>query len=106
MHSFAIASRIESTARRQQTVNSKQQTAAPMNGKFSLKTSVPHVAGEGARGPSKNALRLGTALLCLIGLLSLLPLSAFAQEEKAAEKAAAQKARQEAAAKQQASPES
>src|SRR5438445_10896812 len=47
--------------------------------------------------------------LTIVGLLTLLvlatPLSAFAQEEKAAEKAAAQKARQEAAAKQQASPE-
>jgi photosystem II stability/assembly factor-like uncharacterized protein len=41
----------------------------------------------------------------LVALLVLLPLPAFAQEERAAEKAAAEKARQEAAAKQQASPE-
>jgi photosystem II stability/assembly factor-like uncharacterized protein len=40
----------------------------------------------------------------LIALLCILPLRAFAQEERAAEKAAAEKARQEAAAKQQASP--
>src|SRR5882724_593939 len=43
--------------------------------------------------------------LALLALFTLLPLSAFAQEERAAEKAAAEKARQEAAAKQQASPE-
>lgn len=43
--------------------------------------------------------------LALASLLILLPISAFAQEERAAEKAAAQKARQEASAKQQASPE-
>ncbi len=43
--------------------------------------------------------------LALVALLTLLPLPAFAQEEKAAEKEAAQKARQEAAAKQQSSPE-
>jgi photosystem II stability/assembly factor-like uncharacterized protein len=40
-----------------------------------------------------------------VAFLILLPISAFAQEERAAEKAAAEKARQEAAAKQQASPE-
>ncbi len=48
-------------------------------------------------------------LVAIVGLLAFvalaLPLSASAQEEKAAEKAAAEKARQEAAAKQQASPE-
>src|SRR3989441_1710458 len=43
--------------------------------------------------------------LSLAALLILLPISTFAQEEKAAEKVAAQKARQEAAAKQQASTE-
>ncbi len=43
--------------------------------------------------------------LVLIALLIVLPLPAFAQAEKAAEKSAAEKARQEAAAKQQASPE-
>src|SRR6202158_4163027 len=43
--------------------------------------------------------------LTLAALLILLPISTFAQEEKAAEKAAAQKAGQEAAAKQQASSE-
>jgi photosystem II stability/assembly factor-like uncharacterized protein len=43
--------------------------------------------------------------LALVALLILLPLPAFAQEERAAEKAAAEKARQEAAAKQQASPD-
>lgn len=43
--------------------------------------------------------------LFLVSLLILLPLPAFAQEERAAEKAATEKARQEAAAKQQASPE-
>jgi hypothetical protein len=40
-----------------------------------------------------------------VALLILLPLPAFAQEERAAEKAAAEKARQDAAAKQQASPQ-
>ncbi|MEP6708111.1 MAG: glycosyl hydrolase [Pyrinomonadaceae bacterium] len=48
-------------------------------------------------------------LLSIAAFLTFLvlaaPLSAFAQEEKAAEKAAAEKARQDAAAKQQASPE-
>ena len=39
--------------------------------------------------------------LTLAALLILLPISTFAQEEKAAEKVAAQQARQEAAAKQQ-----
>src|ERR1043166_5294134 len=41
--------------------------------------------------------------LSLISLLTLSPLSALAQEERATEKAAVEKARQEAAAKQQAS---
>src|SRR5256885_2487370 len=43
--------------------------------------------------------------LALAALLILLPISTFAQEEKAAEKVAAQQARQEAAAKQQTSSE-
>ena len=43
--------------------------------------------------------------LVSVALLILLPLAAFAQEERAVEKSAAEKARQEAAAKQQASPE-
>ena len=43
--------------------------------------------------------------LALVALLILLPLPAFAQKERAAEKAATEKARQEAVAKQQASPE-
>ena len=43
--------------------------------------------------------------VAVIAFLILLPLSASAQEERAAEKAAREKARQEAAAKQQASPE-
>ncbi len=43
--------------------------------------------------------------VALMAFLILLPLSASAQEERAAEKAAREKARQEAAAKQQASPE-
>ena len=43
--------------------------------------------------------------LALVSFLILLPLTALAQEERAAEKEAAQKVRQEAAAKQPASPE-
>jgi len=53
---------------------------------------------------SSRIIRFGSQLL-LIALLGILPLRAFAQEERAAEKTAREKARQEAAAKQQASPE-
>ena len=48
----------------------------------------------------REFLKLGVAASA-----ALLPLPAFAQEERATEKAAIEKARQEAAAKQQASPE-